>query len=209
MNRRQFVSTSGAAAAALAGATTQTSDAAPKRALMKLGCQTAPTNEQHLQYLARYGVQGICGYPDICRWPPLRTPWTSSSACGTWPRNTTSRVDLHCTSFPGVEPHRSRKTSGHHAGPESAARSRYRGPADADPQLRRHGHPLHQIQPVYRGRPAHGPLAGTRRFHLQHLAIQRCASQHAFDARRPCGRRRLLGAHHVFSGPRNSGGRRT
>lgn len=31
---------------------------------MKLGCQSEPTSEQHLQYLARYGVQGICGYPE-------------------------------------------------------------------------------------------------------------------------------------------------
>jgi len=32
---------------------------------MKLGCQTAPTNDGHLKYLARYGVQNICGYPEI------------------------------------------------------------------------------------------------------------------------------------------------
>ncbi len=40
--------------------------AAPaKRALMKLGCQSAPTNDTHLKYLARYGVRNICGYPEI------------------------------------------------------------------------------------------------------------------------------------------------
>jgi mannonate dehydratase len=32
---------------------------------MKLGCQSAPTNDTHLQYLARYGVRNICGYPEI------------------------------------------------------------------------------------------------------------------------------------------------
>ncbi len=32
---------------------------------MKLGDQTAPTNETHLQYLARYSVRNICGYPEI------------------------------------------------------------------------------------------------------------------------------------------------
>ncbi|MEO8595624.1 MAG: mannonate dehydratase [Candidatus Solibacter sp.] len=32
---------------------------------MKLGCQSAPTNEKHLQYFARYGVRNICGYPAI------------------------------------------------------------------------------------------------------------------------------------------------
>jgi mannonate dehydratase len=64
LNRRQFVTSSGAAA--LAGISTGPAGAAPaRRALMKLGCQSAPTSEQHLQYLARYGVQGICGYPEI------------------------------------------------------------------------------------------------------------------------------------------------
>ena len=32
---------------------------------MKLGDQTAPTNDTHLKYLARYGVRNICGYPQI------------------------------------------------------------------------------------------------------------------------------------------------
>lgn len=67
MNRRQFVSTSSAAAAALAsGVSAGNASAAPqKRAMMKLGCQSAPTNETHLKYLARYGVRHIVGYPHI------------------------------------------------------------------------------------------------------------------------------------------------
>jgi mannonate dehydratase len=32
---------------------------------MKLGCQSAPTNDAHLKYFARYGVRNICGYPEI------------------------------------------------------------------------------------------------------------------------------------------------
>ena len=61
MNRRQFFATSTAAAA-----TRVTSAAeAPKRAMMRLGCQSAPTNDTHLKYLARYGVRDICGYPEI------------------------------------------------------------------------------------------------------------------------------------------------
>ena len=32
---------------------------------MKLGCQSAPTNDTHLKFLARYGVRNICGYPEI------------------------------------------------------------------------------------------------------------------------------------------------
>ena len=32
---------------------------------MRLGCQSAPTNDVHLKYLARYGVRDITGYPEI------------------------------------------------------------------------------------------------------------------------------------------------
>ncbi len=66
MNRRAFVSTSGAAVAALTEFAAKPLEAAPtKPAMMKLGCQSAPTTEQHLAYFARYGVQGICGYPEL------------------------------------------------------------------------------------------------------------------------------------------------
>ena len=67
MNRRAFVSSSGAAALALgSGLTPKTGTAAAgPKALMKLGCQSAPTNETHLKYFARYGVRNICGYPTV------------------------------------------------------------------------------------------------------------------------------------------------
>src|SRR5438445_8239828 len=66
MNRRRFVTSSGAAAVALgSGLAPQTAPAATQPALMKLGCQIAPTNETHLKYFARYGVRNICGYPQI------------------------------------------------------------------------------------------------------------------------------------------------
>jgi mannonate dehydratase len=65
MNRREFVSVSGAAAALSGVLPRAVSAAPPARALMKLGCQSAPTNETHLRYLARYGVRNICGYPEI------------------------------------------------------------------------------------------------------------------------------------------------
>ena len=32
---------------------------------MKLGCQSAPSNDVHFGYLARYGVRNVCGYPEI------------------------------------------------------------------------------------------------------------------------------------------------
>ena len=65
MNRRAFVTSSGAAAAALAAMPGKSADASPgPPARMKLGCQSAPTNEAHVAYFARYGVEGICGYPE-------------------------------------------------------------------------------------------------------------------------------------------------
>ena len=67
MNRRQFISTSGAAALAVGNGVDVTAavvePATMKPVLMKLGCQSAPTNDTHLGYLARYGVKNICGYP--------------------------------------------------------------------------------------------------------------------------------------------------
>jgi mannonate dehydratase len=65
MNRRQFFQSSGAAAALAGLAEPPAAAAPPKRALMKLGCQSAPTNETHLKYFARYGVRDVCGYPVI------------------------------------------------------------------------------------------------------------------------------------------------
>jgi mannonate dehydratase len=64
MNRRQFVSSS-AAVAALSQTTARADTTTPARALMKLGCQTSPSDARHFQYFARYGVRNICGYPEI------------------------------------------------------------------------------------------------------------------------------------------------
>ena len=77
MNRRNFLARTGVAAAALRGGSSHSRVAAApsgealpaptvrRPVLMKLGCQSAPTNETHLQFLARYGVRNICGYPEI------------------------------------------------------------------------------------------------------------------------------------------------
>jgi mannonate dehydratase len=64
MNRRNFIASTGAAAVALTSGGTP-APASGRRILMKLGCQSSPTNETHLRYLARYGVRNICGYPEI------------------------------------------------------------------------------------------------------------------------------------------------
>jgi mannonate dehydratase len=70
MNRRQFLVSTGAAGLAAASAAPVAAmgaeagrAAVPSR--IKLGDQTAPTNDTHLKYLARYGVRNICGYPQI------------------------------------------------------------------------------------------------------------------------------------------------
>jgi len=63
MNRREFFTTS-AAATALSTASSEAAPAGPP-VRMKLGCQSAPTNDTHLKYLARYGVKDICGYPEV------------------------------------------------------------------------------------------------------------------------------------------------
>jgi mannonate dehydratase len=68
MNRREFLASSGAAgilaSTGIAQAPTVTAPIAQPRR-MKLGDQTAPTDDTHLKYLARYGVRNICGYPQI------------------------------------------------------------------------------------------------------------------------------------------------
>src|SRR5438309_6149572 len=55
MHRRTFLSTPAALA-------TKTSTQNPVR--MKLGCQSAPSTEDHFKYFARYGVRNVCAYPD-------------------------------------------------------------------------------------------------------------------------------------------------
>jgi mannonate dehydratase len=65
MNRRQFISTSGATAAALSsGLTAGAAFAAPKRALMKVGTETQ-MDDSHLQSLARFGLKNCGGPPPI------------------------------------------------------------------------------------------------------------------------------------------------
>src|ERR1700732_1905274 len=68
MNRRQFIAAGGVAGLVAARAVVSTAASAGSGSspgMMELGCQTAPTNDVHLRHLARYGVQNICGYPEI------------------------------------------------------------------------------------------------------------------------------------------------
>jgi mannonate dehydratase len=65
MNRREFVASSAAVAALGGGSLAKAEGTSARRALMKLGCQSAPSNEKHFQYFARYSVRNVCGYPEI------------------------------------------------------------------------------------------------------------------------------------------------
>ncbi len=65
MKRRAFLSASIPVAASLGGSCASAAVAHRLGAKMKLGCQTAPSNEVHFAYLARYGVKNVCGYPGI------------------------------------------------------------------------------------------------------------------------------------------------
>ncbi len=68
MNRREFIVNTSATGLATAGAIAASpaiAEPSPRRSLMKLGDQTEPTSETHVRYLARYGVESICGYPEI------------------------------------------------------------------------------------------------------------------------------------------------
>src|SRR5437764_1235922 len=67
MNRRTFISSSGAVAAAALtsdGAPRTASAAAPKRALMKVGA-TAACDDEHLKAVARYGIKHVVSAPTI------------------------------------------------------------------------------------------------------------------------------------------------
>ncbi len=62
LQRRHFLPAT--ASAALAAVSLRGASAAERpRALMKLGCQSGPTNERRLNFFKRHGVEHICGYP--------------------------------------------------------------------------------------------------------------------------------------------------
>jgi mannonate dehydratase len=68
MDRRQFLCSTSGAGLLLAsgfGSDRASADHSTQPALMKLGDQSAPTNDTHLKYLARYSVRNVCGYPEI------------------------------------------------------------------------------------------------------------------------------------------------
>ena len=184
MNRRRFFSVSGAAAAAL-GASPPPASAAPTKALMKLGCQSAPTNETHLKYLARYGVRHICGYPEIADGRLYATVDELKRMRDLAEKN---GISVDCIAPPFLESsHIDREKHPAIMLAQSPERDRdIEATADAHPQLRRRRHSVHQVQHEHPGRaalPAARPGRGDAT--LQHLAPEGRASQSAADARRP------------------------
>ena len=117
MNRRKFFATSGAAA--LAVSASPTASAAGKPILMKLGCQSAPTNEKHVAYFARYGVRNICGYPRSPSGAAVRDRRRAEEML-----EVTDKYDISvdCLAPPFLaSSHIDRSSSAHHAGAEPGA----------------------------------------------------------------------------------------
>ena len=170
---------------------------------MKLGCQSAPTNETHLQYLARYGVRNICGYPEI----------GEGRLYATVDELKRMRDLAEKTAFPLTASRRRfwppRMSTRHRTTPscwrDSPERDRdIEALQNPHSQLRRRGDSLHQVQHEPSGRAAHGAHSGTGRRDVQHVAAEGGASRSAAHPRRARGRRHVLGADHLFSGARDS-----
>ena len=131
----------------------------PMRVLMKLGCQTTPTNEQHIRYLARYGVQAICGFPQIAGGPAVCHGRRAQSDARNGGEERRHRGSAGAA-VSGLHQRRPRQARGHHAGAESRAGPGHRAVADPDPELRRRRYSGDQVQPVHRRRPADGTFPG-------------------------------------------------
>lgn len=72
MDRRRLIGFSGMGAAALAmgapvaaGGSAVAAQAARRPLLLKLGCQSGPSTDEHFAYFARYGVKNICASANI------------------------------------------------------------------------------------------------------------------------------------------------
>ena len=102
---------------------------------MKLGCQSAPTNETHLNYFARYGVRNICGYPTIADGRLYATVDEFKTMVDLAGK---SGISIDCLAPPFLaSSHIDKEKHGAIMLAQSPERDqRHRGDADADPQLR-------------------------------------------------------------------------
>ena len=91
--RRQFLSSSAAAAALALNpvpsfAAPTAKKPAKKPVLMKLGCQSEPTDDQHLKFSLAMASEISAAIPSS-RMGVFTPPWKNCTACRTWPRPTT------------------------------------------------------------------------------------------------------------------------
>src|ERR1051325_9503801 len=65
MNRREFILSSAAGVVLPASSLSANATEGPKRALMKLGCQSGPSSDKRLQFFARHGIKNICAVAEF------------------------------------------------------------------------------------------------------------------------------------------------
>jgi hypothetical protein len=93
MNRRHFVMTTGLAlgrwpVSGMVGTATWPRAGAPSTGLrIRLGCQSGPMDDAHLEFLKRHSVDAVCGAPPTLRQTAV---WTAAELAD-WK----ARVDRH------------------------------------------------------------------------------------------------------------------
>ena len=174
---------------------------------MKLGCQSAPTNETHLRYLARYGVRNICAYPQIAGDRIYATVDELKQMRELAEKN---GITVDCTAPPFLE-------SSHIDNEKHPAIMLAQNPErDRDIESLQTmikncaaaGIPSIKYNMSLSGRDPHGPHSRTGRCNVQHLALEGGAPEDSAHARRESRRGRGLGTDYLFFGSRDSGGSR-
>jgi len=125
----------------------------PLPALMKLGCQSAPSNEVHFGFLARYGVRNVCGYPEIAGGRLYATVDELKQLRDLGDRMASVSIAWHRRSFPRATS--TWRSTAPFCWRRAGAGSRHRGHADADQELRGRRDCFDQIQHEPPGRIAH------------------------------------------------------
>ena len=164
---------------------------------MKLGCQSEPTNDQHLKYLARYGVRNICGYPviadgrlyatveelhrmqDLARANGIQVDMTTPPFLA----SISVDEDQHASIMLGESPQRDRDIEDLQTMIKNCATA---------------GIPAIKYNLQIVGDLRTGRSAGPRRRDIQHLETSGSKTENAVDTCRSRKRRHGLGAHHVL-----------
>ncbi len=174
---------------------------------MKLGDQTERTNDTHLKYLARYGVESVCGYPEIAgdrlyatvdelkRMKELAAKYKISVDCVAPPFLASSLIDTekHPAIMLAESPERDRDIE--------QLQTLIKNCAEA-------GIPAIKYNMSILGVLRTGRTPGRGDAMDSMFGGSLSSSRHATHQGRHCECRCLLGAHHLFSRPRDSGGER-